>query len=403
MAAVMFMGFVSGLPLALTSSTLQAWMVTEGVDLAVIGLFSFVGMPYAFKFLWSPLMDRYAPPALSFLGRRRGWMLATQILLVASISAMAFSSPSQSPSLLALLAMMLAFASASQDIVIDAYRVEILEKNELGAGAGVAIMGYRVAMLFSGAFALFLADHISWRAVYLIMAATMAIGAAITFFAPKPLNELPPPQSLKEAVVEPFKEYFSRVGAIEMLIFMIIYKLDVALTLAMNTPFFLNLGFTKTDIAAVTKLFGMIAVIGGTLIGGALMVRMTMKSALLWFGLAQALSGLTFTALAHYGKNYSLMVAVVFTENFCSGLGNAAFTAFMMSLTNKKFTATQYALLGSFMALSRYMAGAPSGFLAKSLDWEGYFILCTLIGIPGLLMVIFRYDKWTAAANHSKS
>lgn len=397
------MGFVSGLPLALTSSTLQAWMVTEGVDLAVIGLFSFVGMPYAFKFLWSPLMDRYAPPALSFLGRRRGWMLATQILLVASISAMAFSSPSQSPSLLALLAMMLAFASASQDIVIDAYRVEILEKNELGAGAGVAIMGYRVAMLFSGAFALFLADHISWRAVYLIMAATMAIGAAITFFAPKPLNELPPPQSLKEAVVEPFKEYFSRVGAIEMLIFMIIYKLDVALTLAMNTPFFLNLGFTKTDIAAVTKLFGMIAVIGGTLIGGALMVRMTMKSALLWFGLAQALSGLTFTALAHYGKNYSLMVAVVFTENFCSGLGNAAFTAFMMSLTNKKFTATQYALLGSFMALSRYMAGAPSGFLAKSLDWEGYFILCTLIGIPGLLMVIFRYDKWTAAANHSKS
>ncbi len=391
MAAVLLMGFSSGIPLALTASTLQAWMVNEGVDLTIIGIFSLVGLPYALKFLWAPLMDRYVPP---FLGRRRGWMLVAQCGLVFVIAAMGFTNPATTPALVATLAVCIAFFSASQDIVVDAYRVEILTPEELGAGAGLYVMGYRIAMLVSGALALFLADQMPWKNVYLIMSATMLLGLITTLLAPEPKVEAPPPKNLAEAVVMPFVEYFKRNGAFEMLAFMIFYKLDVAMTLAMTTPFMLSIGFTKTDIAAVTKVFGMIATIVGTLLGGALMVRLTLYRSLWIFGLAQAFSGLSFTLLAYVGKSYPMLVTAIAVENLCSGMGTAVFSAFMMSLSNKRFTATQYALLTSFMALSRYIAGAPSGILAKSLGWEMYFVICTFAGVPGLLLLT-RFKKWT--------
>ena len=393
MTTVALMGFLSGLPLALTSSTPQAWLVDEKIDLGLVGIFTLVGLPYTFKFLWAPFMDMYLPPLFSGLGRRKAWVLLCQLLLALAIAATGYMNPASMLGALAVGTMMIAFLSASHDNVIDAYKIEILKKDELGPGAGVAYMGYRIAMLFSGAFALFLADHMPWHQVYLIMSATMAVGAVVTYFSPKP-ETLAPPRSLKEALADPFTEFFSRRGAIEVLAFMILYKLDVAMTLAMNTAFFLDLGFTKTDVAAVTKVFGMIAAVTGGIVAGALMTRISIYRALMWFGALQAVSSLSFTALAHVGKNYAAMVVAVFTENFCSGLGNTAFMAFIMSVTSKRFTTTQYALLASFMALARYVAGAPSGYLVKAVGWEGYFIATTLVGIPGLLLLALRFRRW---------
>lgn len=390
MAVILALAFSSGIPLALTAGTLQAWMASEKVDLTLIGIFSLVGVPYTFKFLWSPFMDRYVPP---FLGRRRGWILVTQALLIVSILAMAFSDPAREPFVMAALALLVAFASASQDIVVDAYRTESLKSEELGIGAGVHVMGYRIAMLVSGAFALILSDHISWRAVYGIMASTVGIGMIATLFAPEPTVEAKPPRSMKEAVLEPLAEFLKRKGAIEVLAFIILYRLDVVIGVMMMTPFLLELGFTRTDIGAVGKGFGLISTIIGALTGGVIMARIGMKKALWAFGIGQGFSNLTFLALAQVGYNYPLMVAAIALENLCSGLGTAAFLGFIMSLCDKRFTATQYAVLSSVMALTRVFAGAPTGYMAKHLGWEMYYLVSTLVMIPGLLLLL-RYDQW---------
>jgi PAT family beta-lactamase induction signal transducer AmpG len=389
MFIVILLGFASGLPLALTSTALQAWMKTENIDLGTIGLFSLVTLPYALKFIWAPLMDRYVPP---FLGRRRGWIIISQIGLVAFIVAMGLSNPKITPGLFAFFSLLVAFFSASQDIAIDAFRAEILDESELGAGASVYIMGYRIAMIVSGAGALAMADHMSWSMVYNIMAACMVIGILANLFAPEPVAEKAP-KSLMDAVYQPFMEFFKRVGAIEMLIFILIYKIDVAFAMALTTPFMLDLGFTKTDVAAVLKGAGVVATIFGTFLGGALLSKWGIKKSLWVFGIIQAASGFTFYLLAHMGHNYPMMVTAVCVENICSGLATAAFTAFMMNLCDKRFTATQYALLTSFMALTRIMVSTPSGFIAKGVGWEMYFIISILISIPGLIMLL-RYDKW---------
>lgn len=392
MAVVMVMGFSSGLPLALTASgsVFQAWMTSENVDLTLIGIFSLVGLPYSLKFLWSPILDRYVPP---FLGRRRGWMVIAQLGLMIALICMAFSNPAANPFLVAFLALCVAFFSASQDILVDAYRVEVLNDSELGAGAAVYILGYRIAMLVSGALALMLADHIPWRWVYLVMAFTMLVGVLAAVTAPEPEVKEKPPSNLKEAVVLPFLEYFRRRGAIEMLAFILLYKLDVVMTLAMTTPFMLQLGFTKTDIGAVTKGFGMVATIAGAFVGGSILAKAGIKRSLWLFGILQGASTFTFMLLARAGHHYPIMVSAITLENFCSGMGTSAFAAFMMSICNKKFTATQYALLSSLMALTRVVVGAPTGFLAKSLGWEFYYVICMLAAIPGLL-ILTRYDRW---------
>lgn len=384
MLAILFLGFSSGIPLALVGSTLQAWMATRKVDLTIIGIFSLVGLPYTLKFVWAPWMDRFIPP---FLGRRRGWILISQTVLVLAISAMAFCDPLESPSLLATLAFIVAFASASQDIVIDAYRTELLDENEFGAGAAVANLGYRCAMLFSGGLALILSDHLPWKTVYLIMAGTFVFGMMTSFLAPEPEKKPKVPKSMKEAIVDPFVEFFQRKRVFSLLSFIIVYKLDVVVAMALMTPFMMELGFTKTDIGAVTKGFGLIATLTGTFVGGAWLARLGIYRSLWIFGILQGISGICFYALACLGHNYPMMVTTIAVENFFSGMGNAAYAAFLMSLCNPKFTATQFALLSSLMALTRTVAGAPTGWLAKTVGWQSYFLISIALAIPGLFLL----------------
>jgi PAT family beta-lactamase induction signal transducer AmpG len=339
-------------------------------------------------------MDRYIPP---IFGRRRGWILITQILLILTIALMGFLGPKKSLLIFSIIAVSVAFFSASQDIVIDAYRTEVLSKEELGLGASYYILGYRLAMLVSGALALILADHLPWKNVYLIMSAVMLFGVFATIISPES-EVIATPKSLKEAVVMPFIEFFSRTGAIEILIFIIIYKLDVVVATALMTPFLMDIGFTKTDIGVVTKGIGLIATIVGGIVGGMIMTKISLKKALLSFGILQGVSGLSFILLAHFGKSYALLSAVIGLENFFSAMGTTAYSAFLMSLCNKKFTATQYALLSSLMALSRTFLGAPTGLLAKSVGWEAYYIISMLLMLPGLLMLL-RFEKWQSIQN----
>lgn len=397
MLLMLVLGFASGMPLALSGGTLTAWMVAEGIDIRTIGVFSLTGLPYAFKFLWSPLMDRYVPP---FLGRRRGWMLVTQILLVVTLAALGFFNPSSNLPLVALLAVAIAFFSASQDIVLDAYRTEYLSPQERGAGAGVWIMGYRIAILVSGAAALILSDHLPWRTVYVLMGGLMTIGCLATLIAPEPHPEdregraVAPPASLREAVVQPMLEFFRRPGSLEILLFVILYKIGDVAAAQMTTPFILqHVGFSRTELGAVYKGLGMVATIAGTLAGGALMIRWTLQRSLFVFGILQGISTLSFILLEFTGRQIWALGVVIGIENITSGMGTAAYTALLMGLCNTRFTATQYALLSSLMAVSRYVTGAPTGFLAAAVGWPVFFVICTVLAAPGLLLLL-RYKRW---------
>ncbi len=392
MAALLFVGFSSGLPLFLTSKTLQAWMTVEQVDLSAIGLFSLVGVPYSLKFLWSPLLDRFALP---FLGRRRGWLIAIQVGLLLAIACMSLQQPKQALQLLAINALAIAFFSATQDIVADAYRTDVLEQLEMGAGAAIFVLGYRVALLLTGALALILADKIPWSSVYLLMAGCMVIGILATLLAPEP-KSVNPPASLAEAVVLPFGEFFQRRGVVQaflILVFIVLYKLGDALVNNMSTPFLLQTGFTQTDIGAIQGGMGLIATIVGTLAGGAFLSKIGLNRSLWVFGALQAASNLAYLVLANIGKNYQFLVLTINIENFCAGLGTAAFVAFLMNLCNQRFSATQYALLSSFMAVSRDILVAPAGILAKSTGWPMFFIISIFAALPGILLLPF-FAPW---------
>jgi len=384
------LGFSSGLPLALIGTTLQAWMKTENVDLHLIGIFSLVGLPYTLKVLWAPLMDRFSPP---ILGRRRGWIAVMQVLLALSILLLGLSSPTSMPWLVALAAVSIAFFSASQDIVIDAYRADVLAAEELGAGAATTVVGYRIAMIASGALALILSDHLPWRFVYGLMAILMIVCTFFTLGSPEPEEKAAPPRTLREAVWEPLASYFRRSGAIEMLAFIMVFKLGDAIAGAMTTPFLLDLGFTLTDVGTVNKAFGLLSTIFGTLAGGAVIARLGLNRSLWLFAFLQAFSNLSFTGLALLGKNHAAMAAAIGVENICGGMGTAAFIAFLMSLCDKRFTATQYALLSSLMATTRILAGAPSGFMAESLGWAVFYAVSTLGALPGIALLP-RFAPW---------
>jgi PAT family beta-lactamase induction signal transducer AmpG len=392
--AVSLLGFSSGLPLALTGATLQAWMASEKVDLSVIGMFSLVGLPYTLKFLWAPLLDRFALPTLGMgLGRRRSWIFITQIALIMAIVFLGFVKPSELPGMTALVALVVSFLSASQDIVIDAYRTDILSGPELGPGAALHIAGYRIGMIVSGAVALILSDRMSWTLVYSVMALTLGVGLIATLIAPEPTVLVKPPRNLKDAVVLPFINFFKRQGSLEILAFILLYNINVVMATKLTTPFMMELGFTRTDIGVVTKGFGLLATILGTLAGGLLMPRLGMRRSLLFFGIIQGVSTLTFWALAHAGHSYPWMVASIAVENICTGMGTAAFAAFLMSICDKRYTATQYALLTSFMALTRVVGGTPTGFMVKAMGWENFFLFCVVIMIPGLVLLT-RFDRW---------
>jgi PAT family beta-lactamase induction signal transducer AmpG len=390
MLVAFVMGFVCGLPLLLTMSVLQAWMTDAGVDLAVIGMMALVGLPYTLKFLWAPFLDRFTLP---FLGRRRGWMLVAQIALTASIAGLGQSDPVQNPWLLAVAAFLVTFFSASQDIVVDAYRREDLSDEELGLGSSLYINGYRVGMLLASGGGLIMADYMDFSMVYLILAGCMLPGLLTTLLTPEPETPAGTPRTMKEAVVDPLVEYFSRKDALWILIFILLYKVGDTMASAMTTPFYLDIGFSKSEIGAVVKLFGFWATIAGGLTGGVMMLRMGIHRSLWVFGFLQAVSTAGFAVLANIGYSVPWLSAVIAFENLSSGMGTAAYAAFMASITNKKFTATQYALLTSLMGVPRVLASAPTGFLAKHVGWESFFIACALVAIPGMLLLL-KFAPW---------
>lgn len=390
MLTTFLMGFASGLPLLLTISVLQAWMKAEKIDLSLIGMMSLVGLPYTIKFLWAPLLDRITPP---FLGRRRGWLIIAQVCLIASICALGMSDPKHHPVMLVAAAFLVTFFSASQDIVVDAYRREALSDAELGLGSSLYVNGYRIGMLLASGGGLILSDHIPFSAVYLIMAACMIPGVMTTLMSAEPENPYGVPKTLAEAVLEPLKEYFSRQDAWWILAFILFYKIGDNMANAMTLPYYLDIGFSRTEIGAVVKLFGFWATVAGGLAGGVWMIRIGIGKSLWLFGTLQAIANAGFILLSFTGAHVTALSVVIAFENFANGMGTSAFTAFMASITHKRFTATQYALLTSLMGIPRVIAAAPTGFLAKELGWNWFFGTCALIAIPGLLMLM-RFSGW---------
>jgi MFS transporter, PAT family, beta-lactamase induction signal transducer AmpG len=385
MLVAALMGFSSGMPLLLTGSVLQAWLKDGGVDLTSIGLFALVGLPYTLKFLWSPLFDRYSLP---FLGRRRGWLALMQTCLALALFGLGMSSPSPQNLLgVSLAALLVAFFSASQDIVVDAYRRESLADIELGLGSAMYVNGYRIGMLLAGGGGLILADWLSFGQMYQLLALVMALGILVTLLAPEPSLPEGRPRSLVEAVVLPFRDYFTRDGAWLALGFILLYKLGDTLASAMTTPFYLDIGYSKSEIGAVVKLFGFWATVAGATVGGLWILRIGLGSALWWFGLGQMVSTFGFVVLAGAQPTLAALATVVALENFTGGLGTAAFVGFMGALTDRRFTATQYALLSSLMGVPRVLASAPTGWLAQELGWAGFFFACGIIAIPGLMLL----------------
>ncbi|AFZ00967.1 AmpG family muropeptide MFS transporter [Calothrix sp. PCC 6303] len=459
MGALLLLGFASGLPLFLTSRTLQAWLEDAKIDIAQITLFSLLGLPYSLKFLWSPLLDRFTPP---LLGLRRGWLVITQIALVIAITSLGFQQPSQNDQVLQILAvscLAITFFSATQDIVGDAYRTDILEPEEAKPGASVWVLGYRLSLFAALPLALFLTDRgVEWNIIYFLMAGLMAVSVFVTIWAPRepqlpqplskpaPLSstdviflisitglvtgalwslfakkiELPvfnlllaalliawivtsllmpaeglenlanrPPQNLKEAIFLPFKEFFLRVGfplGCAILAFIFLYRLGDSLVGITSTPFLLQTGFTKTDLAGMF-LVGLVPTTVGVLTGGILMTRIGVNRCLWIFGLLQLISNLGYYAVAQAGKDISVLFIAVNVENFCAGLVTVVMVAFLMSLCNHRFTTTQFALFSSLMAISRDVLSAPAGVWAKQTGWSGFFLLTVAAAIPGLLLL----------------
>ncbi len=400
------MGFASGLPLLLVFSTLSFWLKVEGVSLAAIGAFSLVRTPYTFKFLWAPLIDRLNVPVLSArLGRRRAWAIVTQIALMGAIFALAGTSPAEAPIWTAVFAIVVAFTSASQDIVIDAYRIELLEEDEQGAGAGVIVFGYRMGMLTAGAGALWLNTVMSWSQVYMVMGCLVVVGMITILLSPEPN----PPENgeavaglahgrawseraghfLYEAVWAPFKDFMTRANWPLILLFVMFFKLGDAYLGVMANPFYLEMGFTNDEIAAVSKVFGLSSTLAGGLLGGLMVMRWGIIKTLLITGILQALSNLVFVAQALAGHDVGMLVATIASENVAGGMATAAFVAYLSSLCNTAYTATQYALLTSFMAFARDVLSATSGALAEAVGWVGFFVATTGLALPGLLLLLW--------------
>ncbi|MBH0200877.1 MAG: MFS transporter [Nitrospira sp.] len=378
------LGFISGLPLALTSGTLQAWLTVEGVDLKTIGIFTLVGLPYTLKFLWAPVMDRVVPP---WLGRRRGWMVLTQFCVALALALMAVTNPKLHPGWLAAYALLVAFLAASLDIVFDAYRTDTLHPHERGMGAAVWVNGYRIALLASGAGALALADYVGWQMTYLALAVVMIVGVIVVLASPDPPVVANAPKSLKEAIGAPLAEFFARPEALGFLAVIVLYKLGDAFASALQTAFLIGgLGFSATEVGAVKGL-GIVATLLGAFVGGLLMTRSGLVRSLLIFGVLQAISNLGFVVLALLGKHAGALTAAVVIENVTGGMGTAAFVALVMSLCDPRYTATQFALLSSLEALGRVFAGRPSADIVGLVGWTQFFVLTVVVALPGLWAV----------------
>jgi len=409
MLVCIFSGFSSGMPLYVLYHLIPAWLRDEGVDLKTIGLFSLIGFPYTWKFLWSPLVDHFKPP---ILGRRRGWALITQVALLVTIAAFGPLNPSEDIWGVALVVGLVAFFSASQDIVLDAHRRELLPDVELGIGNSMFVNAYRLSMLVPGSLALILADQMPWSTVHLIVAAFMGVGIVTTLLMPEPEPVEGISKTFKEAVVEPFKEFFARDGvrkAMFILAFMLLYKLGDSMATALLTPFYLDLGFTKTEIGTVAKFAALWAGVAGATLGGILMIRIGINRSLWCFGVVQLVTILGFAGLNEVGNDPMMLqldfawwqsevsrgqlwlFGVVSAEYLGVGLGGAAFVAYMARTTDRRYTATQYALLTSVMGIPRTFANASTGFIVEGVGWTNFFLICALIALPGMLLL-----KWVA-------
>lgn len=395
MLICIFTGFSSGLPLFILISLLPAWLRSEHVDLKSIGLFALIGLPFTWKFLWAPLFDRYAPP----LGRRRGWMLITQIALLASIPLFGKLHPQLDIWSIAYLAATVAFFSASQDIALDAYRRELLPNIELGLGNAIHVNAYKIAGLIPGSLSLVLADHLPWDEVFLVTALFMLPGVAMTLLVKEPeVAHGSQPKTLRDAVVEPFHEFITRHGwqyAALVLVFLLFYKLGDSMAVALATPFYLDMGFSKTEIGLVAKNAGLWPSVIGGLLGGVWMVKLGINRALWLFGVMQMLAILGFAWLAWLGPfqapgatELAQLAVVIGVEAFGVGLGTTAFVAFIARTTHPLYTATQFALFTSLMAVPRTFASASTGYLVESMGWTAFFLFCFIVALPGMALLL---------------
>jgi len=417
MLRILLLGFSSGLPLLLTLSTLSAWLATQGVSLTAIGLFALVGLPYSLKFVWSPAMDGLRLPWLSRrLGQRRGWALLTQAGLVGAMLFLGFTDPEESIMLTAVAALLIAFFSASQDIVVDAYRVEILKDHEQAAGAAAIQVGYRLGMLVAGAGALFIADSLGWLAAFAVMAALVSVGVATILASPEPAhpeNFVAPghagaPASerlvawLRAHVVEPFADFARRRGWLTILLFILLYKFGDAVAGVMANPFYIDMGFSLSEIASVSKIFGLIATLSGVAVAGVVCARYGLFKGLLACGILQMVSNLMFAVQASVGHDIGLLMVTIGIENFSGGMGSAALVAYLSSLCNIAFTATQYALFSSLAAWGRTLLSSAGGWMAESLDWVVFFIVTTGLAAPGLVLLVWLARTYRASAGFAE-
>ena len=393
MVTCVFLGFTSGMPLYVLFQLVPAWLRSHQVDLATIGLFALVSLPYTWKFVWSPLMDRYQLP---FLGRRRGWALLTQVGLLFSIAALGRFDPSASLQAIVVTVFIISLFSASQDIVIDAYRRELLADDELGTGTSFFVNAYRLSSLVPGSLALIMSDHLPWSVVYWVTAGFMSVGIVTSLIIREVSDDALAPGTLRAAVVDPFVEFFSRDGikdGLAILAFMFLYKLGDNMATALATPFYLDMGFSRTEIGSIAKAAALWAVIAGGIIGGVVMLKLSINRALWVFGFVQMFTILGYVWLSTIGYSPMGLFIVVSGEYLGVGLGAIALTAYMARETSKAFTATQFALFSSFIAIPRTFANASTGFIIEAIGYTQFFIVCTLVAIPGLLL-LFKVAPW---------
>jgi PAT family beta-lactamase induction signal transducer AmpG len=385
------------MPLYLLLQLVPAWLRDSGVSLAEIGLFALVGLPYTWKFVWAPLMDRVTLP----LGLRRGWMLVTQLGLIVAIGLLGGIDPLTQTSGVATLAVVVAVLSATQDVALDAYRRELLPDEELGLGNSVHVQAYRISSLIPGSLSLILADSLPWPLVFWITAGFMSIGVLLSLSVTEPQREERRATDLRTAILEPFLEYVSRRGIKSLIValcFMVLYKLGDNMATALSTPFYLDLGFSKTEIGLVAKNAALWPSIFGGIVGGLLMLRLGINKALWIFGAVQLVSILGYAWLASLGPVLWVLAAVIGFEYLGVGLGTAAFTAFIARESSKTFAATQFALFTALAALPRSLANATTGFMVESLGWVPFFLICTLLAIPGMVL-LFWVAPWSGDSN----
>jgi PAT family beta-lactamase induction signal transducer AmpG len=404
MLICIFTGFASGMPLYVLISLVPAWLRTEGVGLKEIGLFSLIGLPYVWKFLWSPLLDRYSLPLLFYRpGLRRSWMLSTQLLLLITLAMLGFLDPLIHLWYIAWLCLGIAFLSATQDIVLDAYRRQILPDQELGLGNSIHVNAYRVAGLVPGSLSFILSDFLPWNIVFVVTSAFVLVGIILTLSVSEPTSNHNQPATLRAAIIDPFDDFLSRQGvkqAFLILIFMLLYKLGDSMATALATPFYLDMGYSKTEIGFVAKNAALWPMIIGGISGGILMLKIGINRALWLFGFVQIVSILGFALLARIGEGLWLLGLVIGFEYLGVGLGTAAFVAFIARTTNPAFAATQFALFTALTAVPRTIASATTGIIVESIGWENFFYLCTLIAVPGMILLT-KVAPWSEKTNQS--